>query len=219
MGRPKVLLPWRGRPLIAHVLAALGEAPLAPCVVVTGPDTPPLDALGTRVQTVLHQEAATGVGGSLAAGVRAVMGKVDAVLVCLADEPGVPAMAMLRVAALAGRGRTARAVYRGQPGHPVLFPARCFPELLALSGDTGGRLVLQRHPPIAVPIDLPLPLDVDCEADYRRLLLEADSPGPRGGKLAGPAVQRAGRLAPWPESEVPRHDRRRTERAPQGGLG
>ena len=34
----------------------------------------------------------------------------------------------------------------GVRGNPCLFPARFFPELLALEGDTGGSAVIRRHP-------------------------------------------------------------------------
>lgn len=36
--------------------------------------------------------------------------------------------------------------HNGQRGNPCLFPARFFPELMALEGDHGGSTVIRRHP-------------------------------------------------------------------------
>ncbi|MCI1655364.1 MAG: nucleotidyltransferase family protein [Lachnospiraceae bacterium] len=36
-----------------------------------------------------------------------------------------------------------RLSWRGQPGNPVIFPAEYFPDLRSLTGDTGGRQIIQ----------------------------------------------------------------------------
>ena len=36
--------------------------------------------------------------------------------------------------------------HKGTRGNPCLFPARFFPELMALEGDRGGSMVIRRHP-------------------------------------------------------------------------
>ena len=43
----------------------------------------------------------------------------------------------------------------GRPGNPCFFPARFFPELMALTGDTGGRRVMKAHPEavISLPVN------------------------------------------------------------------
>jgi molybdenum cofactor cytidylyltransferase len=171
MGRPKVLLPWRGRPLLGHVLLALLTAPVQPVVVVTGPDTPSLAAVRPRHgwELVGNPRAAQGMGTSIAAGVGALVGRVDAVLICLGDQPALDPRAVRAIMAHAAAGPPVVPLYRGVQGHPVLFPQTCFPELLRLDGDRGGREVLARHPPLAVALDLPLPADVDSEADYQQL--------------------------------------------------
>ncbi len=179
MGRPKVLLPWGGRPLLAHVLSALAAAGVGPIVVVTGPDTPPLDGLGDGVRwdAVFNPLARSGMATSVAAGARALDGRVDAALVCLGDQPGIDPVAVRVLAGHAGRQGPAVPVYRGTRGHPVLFPATLFPELRQLTGDQGARPVLVRHPPIAVHLDLPLPPDVDTAEDYARLAAAGGEPG------------------------------------------
>jgi CTP:molybdopterin cytidylyltransferase MocA len=53
----------------------------------------------------------------------------------------------------------------------VLFAAETFGELGALDGDAGARSVVQAQPErvARVPIDAPMPLDVDTPEDYARL--------------------------------------------------
>ena len=59
----------------------------------------------------------------------------------------------------------------GRRANPVLFDRSTFPDLLSLSGDTGGRAVFSRHRLVRIPwYDASLLLDVDTEEDYRKLL-------------------------------------------------
>ena len=58
--------------------------------------------------------------------------------------------------------------YSGQPGNPILFDSRLFPELLAVEGDQGGRAVVQRHRDAVEWIEVTDPRsgrDVDTPAD------------------------------------------------------
>ena len=55
--------------------------------------------------------------------------------------------------------------HNGQRGNPCLFPARFFPELMALEGDRGGSAVIRRHPEALLLL----------EADARQLA-DADTP-------------------------------------------
>lgn len=173
MGLPKLVLPWRGRPILQHVLDAVLAAGAGPVLLVTGPDTPPLEGRA-GVEVVFHPEARRGMGGSIAAGVRAVDGRADAVLVCLGDQPGIaPETIATLFPALSGPCRAARPVYRGGvAGHPVLFAAALFPELCALQGEEGARGLLPRANLAAVSVPLPAPPDLDTPEDYARLCAE-----------------------------------------------
>ena len=65
--------------------------------------------------------------------------------------------------------------YRGERGHPVIFSAALFPELLATAGDRGARDVIARDPARVRLVELgcAMPRDVDTAgdlADVERLL-------------------------------------------------
>jgi len=57
--------------------------------------------------------------------------------------------------------------YRGPRGNPVLFDQRTFPDLLAITGDVGGRPLLSTYADALAPVafDRPLPRDIDTIND------------------------------------------------------
>src|SRR5204863_5774531 len=85
MGRPKALLEWEGRTLVAHVAATLAGA-AAPVVVVAAPgqELPPLPA---GVEVARDARPDQGPLEGLAAGMRALERRADAAFVCGADMP------------------------------------------------------------------------------------------------------------------------------------
>ena len=58
--------------------------------------------------------------------------------------------------------------YDGERGHPLLFSRELFGHLLELHGDKAAWKILDRHPDWIhdVPVDRPLPRDVDTWQDY-----------------------------------------------------
>jgi molybdenum cofactor cytidylyltransferase len=75
--------------------------------------------------------------------------------------------------ALAGGATIAAPLYRGERGHPVGFSSALREELVALSGDTGARGVVQRHSEEIVLIecdDAGVLLDIDERTDLGRIV-------------------------------------------------
>jgi CTP:molybdopterin cytidylyltransferase MocA len=137
--------PWVLRAL--HTLDGLPQR----FVVVGAAADQVASLLPDGVVAIPNREHDSGMGSSLAAGLRALGPEVDAAVVMLVDLPDVPAAAVQRVVATVGGGRPARtalarAGYRGTPGHPVLIGAQHIPGVLAAAtGDRGARGYLARH--------------------------------------------------------------------------
>ena len=176
MGRPKQLAGLGGRPLLAHVLASLQDAPvdggpggLMPSPPVDGGPaglmaSSPVDrvvvALGGaagevlervdlgRAEPLVVEGWAAGMGHVLASALARAGDGWQAVVVLLGDQPLVPGAAVARVvdAWRAGAGPVVTATYGGRPGHPKLFDRRLLPDLLRLSGDAGARDLVAAHP-------------------------------------------------------------------------
>lgn len=177
MGRQKLLLPLRGRPVVRWSVEAL--LPLVDeVVVVTGHEAAAVgDALaGLSVRLARNPHPEAGQGTSIAVGIGALGAGTRAALVALGDQPRVPravVQALLETFARTGQA-VVTPVYRGVPGNPVLFAASVFPELRGLSGDIGARALVRAHPErvAAVELDLPMPADVDTPEDLAQLQVE-----------------------------------------------
>lgn len=171
-GSPKLLAPWRGRPLWEHALAALTTTPeVAEAIVVVAPGfaAPPAPP---RCRFVVNPEHEEGMGSSLRCGVRAAAADTDAFLVALADMPSVPAGLIAAMAACyrAGEKPIVVPVCGGRRGHPVLIGAELRDELLALRGDVGARGVLAAHPGLVATL----------ETGDEGVLFDVDDPGDLG---------------------------------------
>ncbi|HSE93877.1 MAG TPA: nucleotidyltransferase family protein [Methylomirabilota bacterium] len=177
MGRQKLLLAYRGAPIVRLSVEALARH-VEDVVVVTGQDEGAVrEALaGLDVRFARNPRPHDGLGSSIAVGVAALKPWTTATLVALGDQPHVPAPVVPALLATFGRGGKAivAPVYRGTQGTPVLFGSEVFAELSALTGDSGARAVVASRPDrvALVPFDLPMPADVDTPEDFARLHVE-----------------------------------------------
>lgn len=95
---------------------------------------------------VTSRNARSGMGASLASGVRA-SADASGWVVALADMPFISPATIALVAAELTEGAVIAAPSRaGRRGHPVGFARRFREDLLALTGDEGARALLVRHP-------------------------------------------------------------------------
>jgi molybdenum cofactor cytidylyltransferase len=173
MGRQKLTLPMPdGRPLVRLAVEQVLAAGLDETVVVLGADAEAVSATlaGVPVRTVVNPQYAEGQSTSLRAGLDALRPGTEAVVIALGDQP-LPDPGVIRRLAAAFR-ETGRPVvipvYRDGRGNPVLFAAALFDELRRVTGDQGGRSVITNDPDrvAEVPIDAPMPVDLDTPADY-----------------------------------------------------
>jgi len=175
MGQPKLLLPWRGEPLIRHVARTALAAGLSPVLVVTGAYGDEIrDSLtDLQVQIIPNPEWEAGQSTSVRAGVQALPGETGAAVFMLADQPQIP-VELVRALVDAHAQTQAPVIaplIAGKRGNPALFDQAVFPDLLELSGDAGARQILGRYPLQFVPWDdESLLLDIDTPEDYRQLI-------------------------------------------------
>jgi molybdenum cofactor cytidylyltransferase len=176
LGRPKQLVRYKGRPLLAHAIAAArGALPRSPLIVVVGADSVrvslSLRRSGRGARVVMNSDWQAGMATSLRAGLAALPHTAAAALVLLVDQPRVNAAALERLVAAWRRrpGVPAAARYNGRPGVPAILPRRQWRELRRLHADEGARAVLRDSRGVTL-VDLPeAALDVDTPADVARL--------------------------------------------------
>jgi molybdenum cofactor cytidylyltransferase len=180
LGRPKQLLPYRDGTLLGHVVAVARTCPFHQLVLALGGAAEEVrehvDVQGADV--VVNDAYGEGCSSSIAAALRAVDPRCAVLVLMLGDQPGVTAATV--AALLADRGDAPLAVcrYDDGRGHPIAFARETFGALADLHGDKGvWRLLDQRAADVTeVPIDGPIPLDVDTQEDYAAVLASARAP-------------------------------------------
>jgi molybdenum cofactor cytidylyltransferase len=143
----KQLADLNGRPLLEYAIEAMtGAASLERVVVILGAHAdqirPAIDF--GRAEPVVCEGWEEGIAASLRCAVESLP-EADPLVIALGDQPGVtPAAVDVVVKALDDEpaAPAARAVYGGNPGHPVAVRATLRGPLLRLRGDAGaGRLL------------------------------------------------------------------------------
>lgn len=135
-----------GTPMVLASLNAL-RAVLPHTVAVIRKDNDALAKLlaAHDVDTAIAEEADSGMGASLAAGVAATA-TAPGWLVALGDMPYIRPQTVALVADALRQGAVLAAPsFRGRRGHPVGFSGRYCERLLRLQGDRGARILLQEH--------------------------------------------------------------------------
>jgi CTP:molybdopterin cytidylyltransferase MocA len=163
---PKQLAVVGEASLLERALGAALDAALDELVVVLGA----VDVDVPAGVTVLRNEAwPTGMASSLQVAVaHARATGHDAIVVGLADQPGVTTEAWRAVAHAPVEPPIVVATYDGRRGHPVRLPASVWDQL-PVDGDEGARSVLQRRPELvrAIPCTGD-PWDIDTVEDLDR---------------------------------------------------
>lgn len=145
-GGDKLLELVDGIPQLARITAAALETG-AKVLIALPSDRPARSAAiaGLGATALPVPDAREGMAASIRAGVSR-SGNAAGLMILPADMPDLTAADLAAVLAAFAQSpdRICRgASATGKAGHPVIFPARDFPALAALQGDTGARAVLQ----------------------------------------------------------------------------
>lgn len=158
-----------GNTVFAQTLEHLQQA-LDNVVVVTRPEL--AETLIAHCDSLqIFDQAERGMGATLAYGI-ALVQSWESCLVCLADMPFIRPDTYRDIAAAQRADRIIIPQYSDQPGNPVGFGHEFFPELMSLSGDSGGRAIVESHPDAVqrlVVADPGILHDIDTPADLARL--------------------------------------------------
>jgi molybdenum cofactor cytidylyltransferase len=152
MGSPKALLPYQGRPFLEHLLDVTTHPKIGARRVVLGAHAELIaDAVRLAVnEVVINEDWEQGQLSSIQAGIRSLPAGTDGVILCLIDHPLITAGLIDDLIGRFYADRTAKPlivlpIYQGKRGHPVLFSAGVYDELLAAPRDQGARSVVWAH--------------------------------------------------------------------------
>lgn len=175
MGTPKPLLEWDGATVLGSIRRDCREAGLSLVRVVLGPDAPVIAAAAEIDPREVVVNPTPDQGGQLASlqlAIRALAPfKPAAVLVWPVDHPGVsPATVAALIEGWQNGGHpVVRPVTQDRGGHPALFDAALFDELLLADPSRGARAVVGAHRDAELRIACDDPgavKDLDTPEDY-----------------------------------------------------
>jgi molybdenum cofactor cytidylyltransferase len=149
MGSPKALLPYQGRPFLEHLLEVTVQPEIGVRRVVLGASAEPIaKAIDLRADEILiNHEWEKGQLSSIQAALRSLPPGTDGMLLCLIDHPLIsgPLVRELIEHFYKSRKPIVLPVYQSRRGHPVIFSAALYDELLRAPLETGARAVVWQH--------------------------------------------------------------------------
>ena len=135
-----------GRSLIEHALDAIPRERFVRVIVVT--QYPEITALAKErgFEMLQNEHPERGQSETIRLGTCA-LSDCDAICFMVADQPLLRRETLVREVDFfsSHREHIVALGHNGVRGNPCLFPARFFPELLALEGDVGGGAVIRKH--------------------------------------------------------------------------
>ena len=190
MGRNKLLLTFRDKPLVVHAVDTLLASKAGEIIVVLGHESQKVwdqleDYAGPvsnggqrrRVRLVKNPDYRDGLSTSVRTGVQAVSPEAEAIMIYLADQPLLePADVDRIIAAFATAKVNDKMIvvpfFKGERGNPVLLDASLRDSILGIVGDVGCKGVIKRYPEKVYAIEMEndhVVRDVDDAQAYERL--------------------------------------------------
>jgi molybdenum cofactor cytidylyltransferase len=150
MGAPKALVPYRGTTFVEHLLEITRHTRVGVTRIVVGAHA---DAIREKLSSqaaaiVVNEDWIKGQLSSIQAAIRSLPEEGSCgMILCPVDHPMVSAALVARLIAEFDASGKAIVIptYGRRRGHPLIFRASLYPELLAASPEVGARQVVWAH--------------------------------------------------------------------------
>ena len=177
MGRQKLLLYFGASTIIEQAIDNLLNSKVDEVIVVVGYRA---DELVKRIASkpikiAVNPQYHQGMSTSIIAGLNLIDKRANAVMIALADQPGINSKVIDKLIQEFRQHNKGIAIpaYRGNRGHPVIFSIKYKGAFLKLTGDVGGRGIIAKHwdDILEIPVDSKgINVDVDTLSDYEQLI-------------------------------------------------
>ncbi len=178
MGTPKALLDYRGKTLVEHLANVTRHPRIGAVRVVLGAKA---DEIRSRIaldpsSIVVNAAWQTGQLSSIHAAIRSLPeNSTEGLILCPVDHPIISRQLIAQI--VSAFDETQKniivPVFRGRRGHPVIFRANLYAELLAASPELGARQVVWSHPNDVAEVETNeegVALNLDDPAAYEKAL-------------------------------------------------
>ncbi len=155
-GSNKLLANWKEHPLYHYPLQAAAAADFSSVTVVTACPSIAETAQALGFQVVDNPHPELGVSRTIQLGLHS-LSHCSGVMFMTADQPRLTSATLKTMMEVFRQqpDRIVAAAAGGKRGNPCVFPQALYPELLALTGDTGGSAVIRHHPNLLVTVEIP----------------------------------------------------------------
>src|ERR1700747_133311 len=191
MGRNKLLLTFRDKPLVVHAVDTLLASKAGEIIVVLGYESEKVwdrleDYAGQvshggqrrRLRLVKNPDYRDGLSTSVRTGVQAVSPEAEAIMIYLADQPLLEPGDVDRIieafaSAKADDKMIVVPFFKEERGNPVVLDASLRDSILGIIGDVGCKGVIKRYPEKVYAIEMEndhVVRDVDDVQAYERLV-------------------------------------------------
>ncbi len=171
MAEEKLLLAIDGLPLVEYVIRAARASRLDEVILICRHEG--VAQIGARhlIKIVHNDRAWEGQSAALKLGIENAHRETAALMFLVGDQPFLTPMAIntLIDSWQENTGHIIVPLYKGQRGNPVIFPMRFRQALLTLTGDSGGRIIIEKSGgrlKLVEIDDVRAGLDIDTKEDY-----------------------------------------------------
>ena len=174
MGKVKLTLPLGNKKLIEWVLQAAKLTPLDKYFLVVRPEDKDIIKIGKAwgAEIVLNPDFRRGMSTSIKkALIKINTQEVEGFFLILGDQPLITSKIINKLIKSFSPGKREIVVpyYENRRGNPVLFDIYWKDELMAITGDVGGRVLIKAHSEKVKRVNISdetILFDIDQEKDY-----------------------------------------------------
>ena len=174
MGKPKPLLRFNDTTFLEHIISVLKHSDVDGITVVLGAEAETIkksvDLSGTSI--VINQDYQRGQLSSLTAGIKESPEDMEAILMCLVDNPFITEEVVSKIIRKFRETNNPIIVpvFNKRRGHPTLFSRSLFNELLSAPEEKGARYVLYSNEEKILELEVSergISIGIDTPDDYK----------------------------------------------------
>jgi len=174
MGKVKLTLPLGYKKLIEWVLQAAKLTPLDKYFLVVRPEDKDIIKTGKAwgAEIILNHDFRKGMSTSIKKALLKInTQEVEGFFLILGDQPLITSKIINKLikSFSPGKGEIVVPYFKDKRGNPVLFDICWKDELMAVTGDVGGRVLIKAHPEKVKRVNISdetILFDIDQEKDY-----------------------------------------------------
>lgn len=166
----KLFLPLGASDFLSHTLQLALALDCDQRIVVINAEDAAQAVIPPEFQVIINHAPEQGQAHSVVLGTKAALG--DAYLFLPIDQPALTVACLQPLLVKADTNRIVYPVVSGKPVNPILFGSLFRQQLLALTGDHGGRIIRNQYPEaqVAVKSQADCFEDIDTMAQYQRFI-------------------------------------------------